>query len=1072
MRREGNPKDSMLRPRTLLSSSVLLLSLLLFPLRVAAGPACDVEHPPGPTQTAAIDTDEGTWMSVDVSPDGREVVFDLLGDIYTVSIDGGEAHALTHGVAWDMQPRYSPDSKLIAFTSDRGGGDNIWVMNRDGSSPRAVTHEDFRLTNSPVWTPDGRALAARKHYTGTRSLGAGEIWLYDVAGGDGVQMTKRGNDQKDLGEPAFSPDGRYLYFSQDVTPGATFEYNKDVNGTIYAIKRLDRETGSIEDAIWLQGGAVRPTPSHDGRWLAFVRRVRGKSQLWLHDLRSDANIEVYDGLDRDMQETWAIHGVYPAMAWTPDDRAVVFWAGGKLRRLDVASRQVSTIAFHVHDSRTLSEALRFAVNVAPAQFETKMLRWVRVSPDEKHVVFESLGYLWVRDLPNGTARRLTKQRNHFELCPSWSRDSRSIVYCTWNDDTLGTIRVVGAGGGAGQVITREPGHYRDPVFSPDGRRVVFKRGSGERLLSPLFSHEPGIYWVPAGGGKMERITEDGEAPQFGASADRIFLTRGGDKHSLVSVDWSGGHERTWYESDYGLNFTVSPDEKWLAYTEYFKAYVTPMLKSGREQGLDPKSHALPVAPLSSDAGDNLAFSGDGRTLHWSLGPTLYACSLHAPERSSTTNLGMSVPSDCPSGVLALMNARLITMHGDEVIENGTVVVERNRIAYVGPTEGARLPSGALVVDCHGKTIMPGLVDVHWHGPQGVDQVIPQRNYVDYCGLAFGVTTLHDPSNDTHEVFAAAEMQRAGEIVAPRIFSTGTILYGARTPFMADVNSLADARRHVRRMRDVGAISVKSYNQPRRDQRQQIIAAARELHMMVVPEGGSVLEHNLTQVIDGHTGVEHSLPVARNYKDIVQLWSQTQVGWTPTLIVAYGGIMGENYWYAHTHVWEDERLARFVPREVIDARSRRPFIAPEEEYNHVRSAENAKRLVDAGVSVQLGAHGQREGLGAHWELWMFCQGGMTPLQALRCGTLNGAHYLGMDKDIGSLEVGKLADLDVLDKNPLEDIRNSESVRYVMVNGRLYDAASMDEIGNHPRQRGRFFWEATPATPAPARATPRT
>src|SRR4029077_18198409 len=157
----------------------------------------------------------------------------------------------------------------------------------------------------------------------------------------------------------------------------------------------------------------------------------------------------------------------------------------------------------------------------------------------------------------------------------------------------------------------------------------------------------------------------------------------------------------------------------------------------------------------------------------------------------------------------------------------------------------------------------------------------------------------------------AEIQRAGEILGPHIFSTGTILYGAKAPFKADIANLDDALFHLRRMKAIGAISVKSYNQPRRDQRQQVIAAARELGMLVVPEGGSLFEHNMTMVVDGHTGVEHSIPVARAYKDVRQLWSGTRVGYTPTLIVGYGGIWGENYWYAKTPVWADSRLLSFV-----------------------------------------------------------------------------------------------------------------------------------------------------------------
>ena len=338
------------------------------------------------------------------------------------------------------------------------------------------------------------------------------------------------------------------------------------------------------------------------------------------------------------------------------------------------------------------------------------------------------------------------------------------------------------------------------------------------------------------------------------------------------------------------------------------------------------------------------------------------------------------------------------------------------------------------------------------------EITPQQLWMQLSNLSFGVTTIHDPSNDTSEFFAAAELQRAGQLVAPRIYGTGTILYGAYAPaYRAEINDLDDARFHVQRLKDIGGISVKSYNQPRRDQRQQVIQAAAERQIMVMPEGGMRFQHNLTMLIDGHTTLEHAVPVQNVYDDVRQLWSQVGTAYTPTFNVAYGGLMGEEFWYDRTDVWENPRLMRFVPKSRVYPRSIRRPKAPDGEYNHVFVSSNAKALREQGVRVNIGAHGQREGLGAHWEIWTMAQGGFSPWEALRGATLDPAASLGMDAHVGSIEAGKLADLVIIDGNPLEDIRRSEFVSHTIINGRVYEAASMNQIAPEQVQREPLFFE---------------
>jgi len=338
------------------------------------------------------------------------------------------------------------------------------------------------------------------------------------------------------------------------------------------------------------------------------------------------------------------------------------------------------------------------------------------------------------------------------------------------------------------------------------------------------------------------------------------------------------------------------------------------------------------------------------------------------------------------------------------------------------------------------------------------QLQPQQNWAQIANLAFGVTTIHDPSNDNAGIFSMAELQRAGKVLAPRIFSTGRILYGAIFPGVtAQINDYDDAEFHVRRQMELGAISVKSYNYLRRDQRQQVLEAGRKLDVLVVPEGGMRFEQNMSQIVDGHTGIEHSLSIHTAYDDLKQLWGQTDVVWSPTFGVAYGGMMGEEYWYDRTEVWKNERLLNFVPRSVVYPRSIRRPTAPDELYNHIAVAEMTKQMNELGVPVVIGAHGQLAGLAAHWEMWMMEQGGFTPWEALRGATIDGARYFGMDSEIGSIEEGKLADLFVVDGDVLENIRLSENVAYTMLNGRLYDAANMNQLAPEELERAPLFFE---------------
>lgn len=1034
----------------------------------------DVEKFNGPTKSFNIQTDEGTWMNLDVSPDGKDIVFDLLGDIYIMPITGGTAKLLTGGIAWDVQPRFSPNGKYISYTSDKSGGDNIWIMNRDGSGKKQITNESFRLLNNAVWMPDSEYIVARKHFTGTRSLGAGEMWMYNIFGGNGIQLTKRKNDQQDAGEPNIAPSGRYLYFSEDMSPGPTFEYSKDPNGLIYAIKQYEFATGKTTNLINSQGGAVRPQISPDGKLMAYVKRVRLKSTLYLQNLRTGEEWPVFDELTHDQQETWAIFGVYPNFAWTPDSKNIVFYAKGKIKKLELSNLQTSEIPFQVTSQQIVQEALHFNQQVFTDDFSVKMIRQLTTAPDGKFVIFNAAGYLYKKDLPDGKPERITKNIE-FEFEPEISPDGKFVVYTTWSDELKGAIKRTDLRSGKTITLTDDRGFYYSPKYSRKGDKIVYRKGSGNQVLGFTYGKEPGIYIINANGGDKVMVSDNGIKPQFSADDNRIFFQgNAGSKKAFKSISLTGTDERTHYTSTYANAFTPSPDGKWMAFNELFNVYITPMVTAGTEQELSAGNTAIPVTKVTTNGGSYIHWSGDSKKLFWTQGETYTSKDIRtafnflqrkpgegAAEAAETgsrqINIGLRLKSDTPTGLMALKGARIITMAGNKVIEKGTILLENNKIINIGPADQVQIPENAKVLDLAGKTIMPGMIDVHAHLRTSPDGISPQQDWSYLANLAFGVTTSHDPSSNTEMVFSQSEMLKAGRVVGPRVYSTGSILYGADGDFKVVINSLDDALSHLSRLKSVGAFSVKSYNQPRREQRQQILEAARQLKMEVVPEGGSTFFHNMNMIADGHTGIEHSLPVAPVYKDVVEFWKQTKVGYTPTLIVSYGAQWGENYWYDRTNVWENERLMNFTPRAVIDPRARRRTTSEYGDYGHIQVARATKQIADAGTKVNLGAHGQIQGLGAHWELWMLVQGGMSPMQAIQAATINGASYLGMDKEIGSLEKGKLADLVILDENPLDDIRNSEKIKFVMINGRLYDSLSMHETGRREKLRNKLWFE---------------
>ena len=1010
-------------------------------------------------RTFKLNTNEGSWISLDVSPNGKHIVFDLLGDIYTMPISGGTATRLTHGGRfWNIQPQYSPDGKQISFTSDRSGEDNIWIMDSNGENKKQITKETDRLPNDAIWHPTKPYLIAKKHYRDRRSLGAGEIWMFHLNGGKGVQLIKRDNWTANKGEPAISPDGKHIYF----VSSTAFDYNKDPNQTIYWIERYNIDKGKVDKTLKRLGGAIRPAVSPDGKYLSYIRRNRTKTVLYIKDLITGLERPIFDGLDRDQQEAWALFGTYPNYSWNGSNEIIIA-INGKISRIDIKTAKQTHIPFEVEIEKKLSKLVKYKQNL-PEEETAKVLRWAK--RNGSRIIFSALGTLYEKKKSSSAKPFINGSSKKY--MPSFSPDGEKMVFVTWSDLKKGAIYLADSDGDDLEKITNFPEQYANPTFSNDGKKIVYVKGQNLNSLVNLGSESKFDIMI-YDGHSHKKVTETTYSwsnrgmptVYFGKDDSRIFITDYKKGNTVLrSVNLDGFDEKIYFKSKYAEELVPSPDFTMIAYKYLHKIYVAPFVDLGKTIELTDKTNAIPVKKITDGSGDFLTWSNSSDKLSYTQGKWFISAPTHSLFNEKHTiqldsvDISFNYSIAKPNGFLAFTNATIITMNGDEVINNGTILVRNNKIEAIGTN--IQIPKSAKVIDASGKTIMPGLVDVHAHMHYNTLDINPDQHWEYLANLAFGVTTTHDPSASTENVFAQSEMVKAGKMIGPRIFSTGFILYGAENSKKAPIKTYTDADMHLQRLQDLGAFSVKSYNQLPRKNRQMIIKSGHQRQMHIYPEGGSTHNYNMTMILDGHTGIEHNLPNGELKKDVIEFVGQSGTAITPTLVVSYGGISGERYWYQHSKVWEHKRLLNFYPRTLIDARSRRRVMAPEEEYYHIKLSKTLKELSDAGAKINLGAHGQLQGLAAHWELWMFAQGGMTPMEVLRAGTINGAEYLGMDDYIGSLSKGKLADFIVLDKNPLKNIRHTEHIRYTVINGVVYKSETMDQIWPKKAPLKPFFY----------------
>jgi Tol biopolymer transport system component len=1054
-------------------------------------------------------------MSVDPAPDGTWLAFDLLGHIYRLPIGGGEATVLTQnsGVALNFQPRISPDGRSIAFITDRRGQYNLWIMNADGSNPRAVFTDLNVAAFEPAWTPDGQFIVVRR---AVRGAGGGEgggggsgLWMYHKDGGSGVPLVAPGTGGANSAPawPSISGDGRHLYYqvSMNVEPreplGGSLQLRRFTFKGGETRDITAGESGSAAAARFSSGGAAAPEVSPDGRWLAFARQIpdgvlefKGhkfgpRTALWLRDLRSGTERLLMDPIDPMVASGSKTLGILPRYKWAADSRSLFITQGGKLRRVDVSTRDVSTIPFTAPVKRTISQMARKEFRITDDPVQVKFFRWPSTSPDGRTIAVQALGRVFIQDGASGAPRRVTPAGfGPLEFAPAWSPDGRWLSFVTWDDTGRGHVWKVPATGGEPQRLTSEPGDFTDPVWSADGRFVIVARGDGATARGRTLTHTVwfdvvrlaadardtgvtiGTINRPSGAAISGEARRQLPRPSVGPEG-RVFWPeertgaggRGGT--ALMSVALTGGEPEEHVTFPFADEIVPSPDGRFVAFQEGDNVYVSPLAWGGvgtNAPRVEKRRGQFPVTALTRDGGLFPRWR-DANTLEYSSGANFYVHHL-STGRTDTIALRLSAPRAVATGSVALTNARIVTLNQRQVIERGTIVVRGSRIACVGncSTRGVD-----RIVNVAGKTVIPGFVDMHSHHYREWRGMRPRHDFEQAIYLAYGITTTLDVSMYSQNMFPTAELIEVGEIIGPRGFSTGDNITAGDATRANEINNARDALAMVKKMADWGATSIKQYAQPRRDQRQWMAEAARSVGLNLTSEGGFFLE-NLGFIMDGQTGWEHAFSEVPMYSDGAKFLGQAGATYSPTLVVAGPGAWSIEHWFQEADVWRDAKQRAWFPWRQLIPHTRVRTMRPNTDYSYPLIAQAMADIIAEGGWGALGSHGEHHGLAPHWEVWM----GASALGnhgALEVASRHGARFLGADKDLGSIEVGKLADLMVLNGNPLVNIRATADAQFVMKGGVLYDAMSLDQVWPRAVPFGPRYWVNTDALQSDTKRT---